>query len=369
MKKKIVLQVIGNLKVGGAETVAMNYFRNIDREKFEFHYLVYEKEIGEYEKEVYELGGKVIRLEYSKKKMFLFLINLVKLMKKNEYDIVHSHTLFNNGVVLLASKIAKIPIRISHSHSIRNKVNDTIYSQIYEKIMRKLIIWTSTDYFACSTDAGNFLYGKEFYKKHGTFIPNGIEVSRFEFDNEIRQSIRKEMEIDHKIVLGHVGHLASVKNQSYLIDLLSELNSDDFMLILLGEGSDREKLKKHAAKRGVENQVMLLGNISNVNDYLSVFDMFLFPSLFEGLPLSVIEAQANGLPCIISDKIPKDVIITDIVKSLPISSNSLINWKTSVQSTKRPSHPEIYNRMILEKKFDVKSVGTLIQKLYTKNNL
>lgn len=367
MTKKKVLHVIGNLEIGGAEIVAMNYYRLIDREKYEFHYLVYSSKKGYYEDEVTALGGKVIHLNYSYSKLLSFSRKFLKLIKKEKYDIIHSHMLFNNGIVLKLANVANIPMRISHSHSTRNKVKETKILKLYEIVMRKIINENATHFLSCSTQAGEFLYGRKKYIKNGIMIPNGIDTQKFQFNEQKRKDIRKKHMIDDDVVLlGAVGHLESVKNHQYLLDLIYELRESKYNLLLVGDGSKYTELINKSKRLGIENQIILTGNVSNVEEYLSAMDLFLFPSLYEGFGISVIEAQANGLECLISDKIPDDVIVTELVHKLPIEEKNIEQWIEEVikRTKNRVNNRAQYMQDVIKSGFDVKEVGNNLEKIY-----
>lgn len=364
MSKTKVLQVIGNLNIGGAENVVMDYYRNIDREQFEFHYLVYTTESGDYEDEVYDLGGRVIHIDYSFSDIRSFYYSLISLYEKEKYDIVHSHTLFNSGIVLKAANKAGVPKRIAHSHSTKNKVKTNYILKIYEKIMRYTIKKNATDFLACSKSAGEYLYGNIFFESHGKKVLNGIETNKYEYNSNIRNQIREMYDIDENcIVLGHVGHLASVKNQKYLLKILKELNDKRYILMLIGDGEDKNQLKNHAKSLNMKEQVLFTGNIDNVNEYLNAIDIFLFPSLFEGLPLAVVEAQASGLPCIISRAVPTDVLITEHVKRLPIGERDIKKWVSFIKNAKFYERKK-YAMEVNKAGYEVKKTGQQVEKIY-----
>ena len=194
MKKVKVLQVIGTLHIGGAETVAMNLYRYIDREQFEFHYLVYTLDEGEYEQEVLMLGGRVIHLPRTGKDRIVFQKRLLDIMKKNQYDIVHSHLLFHNAVIMKTAYRAGIRNRISHAHSTKNKLTSNIFEvlvqRFYQSMARKQILRFANHFVACGKEAGDFLYGADEFQRFGNVMNNGIDLSLYDYNPEIRKRLR-----------------------------------------------------------------------------------------------------------------------------------------------------------------------------------
>lgn len=283
--------------------------------------MVFGDEIGELEEEIILAGGEVIHIPEPKNNYFSYMRNLQRVMKEcGPFNIVHSHTLFNSGYVMKAAYKSNIPIRISHSHSCRFGVNLNLQRKIYEKIMRKLLNKYSTNILACSSVAGEYLFGKEDFIAKGKVIPNAIELSHYDFDYKKRLEVRKKYDLEGKLVLGHTGNFNWVKNHIFLIEIFFEVlkvNSSS-ILLLVGDGKERLKIEKFAEEKGILDKVVFVGAKSNVRDFLMAMDIFIFPSLYEGLGLSLVEAQVAQLPCVVSDSIPEEAIISDstIKKSL-----------------------------------------------------
>lgn len=367
MKKTRVLQVIGNLSVGGAENVAMNLYRYINREKFEFHYLVYGKEVGYYESEVEDLGGKVIHMEEPSKNYMNFTKKLKNIMKKyGPFDIVHSHTLFNSGLVLETARRLGIKKRIAHSHSIKNKIYTNSVLQMYEKIMRHKIRKNATDYLACSQEAGDFLFGELEFRKNGSLMKNGIDTFKYRFSEDIRNKVRNEFNLTNKFVIGHVGHLSSVKNQLFLIEIIKDLviSRDDLVLMLVGEGNDREKITSLIKDYKLDSYIIMTGNRDDVHEMLCAMDVFVFPSLYEGLGLAVIEAQSTGLPCIVSDMVPKEAFLTNIIEEVSLAESSNY-WKGIIAGIYKNESREDYYREIEKKEYDIRNINPFLESLYS----
>ena len=256
----------------------------------------------------------------------------------------------------------KVPCRISHSHSI--KMADFHYSTImklYQFVMRQLIKRFGTEFIGCGQTAGEWLFGKSFFAKRGKILYNGIDTRQFLFSVDARTKMRKKLDLQNKFVLGHVGHFAQVKNQKFLITLMPEIIKEipGAMLLLVGDGELRDTLQKECDNIGIMDRVIMTGNVSNVADYLCAMDVFVFPSLYEGMPLSVIEVQCNGLPCVISDSVPDDVYLTDLIRPLSLK-DSKQKWILEISSAKRKNE-EYYGKQMRQSEFDV---SVMLQKLY-----
>ncbi len=315
-----VLQITASLRIGGAEKVAKDIGIYAMSHGYEVHYLVFGDHVGEYEPEVIREGAKVLRLPSPHTGYRRFLKSLRRIILSEHYDIVHAHTMFNIGWTMMAAKQCGVPVRVAHAHSALDNGGGT-KKQIYEKTMRHMILQNATDLIACGDAAGIRLFGEKAYRERGQCILNGIDTEEFTYSEERRLRMRRELGMDNDFVIGHVGHLAEVKNQSFLIRLMPEILKckPNAKLLMLGEGADRPLLERQIRDARLTDRVIMTGNVRNVPDYLSAMDVFAFPSLFEGMPLSIVEVQANGLPCILSTGVPRDVYLTDLVRPLPLN--------------------------------------------------
>ncbi len=340
---KYILQIAAHLTIGGAEKVARDIGMYANPEEYETHYVIFDDDIGDYGKEVIEKGCKIFKFREPSEDYGEYFRELKKLMAKYPYTAVHAHTMFSIGWVMLAAKQMNIPVRVSHAHSalIDGK---GIVKTIYETAMRSLILAFSTDLVACGQKAGERLYGKKAYNKRGKLILNGINTESFRFSDEKRKTIRTKLNLQNKFVIGHTGRLAEVKNQSFIIELLPALlkKREDTVLLLLGDGDDRKMLEEKVENLNLQNNVIFAGSICNVQDYLNAMDIFVFPSLYEGMPLSILEVQANGLPCVISDTVPPDVFLTDLIHPLSLNDaeDTWIEKIISVQRNTATDYPE-----------------------------
>lgn len=360
---KTVLIVVGKLYVGGAERVCRNIGYYADPKQFQIDYLVFGDSVGSYEPELLEKGCRIWHIPAPGESYRRFYAKIKSLIRENGYDVVHCHTMFNSGLVLRAAKACGVPIRIAHSHSIRGPEKRSVVQKAYEGLMRRWIQRCATHWIGCGQAAGEWLFGRNAFQKNGVVLLNGIELERFRYNAAVRDRIRRENGWDGARLIGHVGHLESVKNQIFLIRLMPELlkRQPQTRLVLLGEGSDRPMLEQTVRELGLEEAVSLPGNVSNVNEYLSAMDVFAFPSLYEGMPLAILEAQANGLPCVLSDRVPKDVFLTDLLQALPLEDGSA--WIEGLSAAER-SAPEGYLSALQEKGFGVRQMVGKIYRIY-----
>ena len=329
MNKIKLLIVIQLVRYGGVELVAINFARNLDKSKYDVSFLL----IDPYENQdngfLEELKGEGFHFIFMPKEASGYIGKyrfIDSLFKKGKFDAVHSHVIFFSGIVMLVAKRNGIPVRISHSHITKwNRVENLKY-KAYKTVMRKLINRNATHRLACSYDSGCFLYGSKEYEKNGQFIANCIDTAKYAYNESLRAEIRKEFGVnDDCIVVGHVGTVYRIKNQSFLVEVFSKMceTEDNMSLILVGELADAEPVKRKAEELGVFDKVIFTGPRSDAYALYQAFDIFVFPSLHEGLPLSVIEAQASKLPCLVSSSVTKDVKYNDnlIFKSLEASAS------------------------------------------------
>lgn len=324
MKK--VLIITASLQIGGAERVAANISKYAPKDEFEFHYLVFEGLGNVFGAEIEAAGGKVFTIPSPSKGYAAYIRRIYELIRKNKYSVVHSHTQFNSGLNLAVARLLGVPVRIAHSHTTRTERKVSFLQKGYEHFMRLLIKICGTDLFACGIEAGYWMFGKKDFDRKGVVISNGIDTEAFSFSEEACRKIRGQYAAQDRFIIGHSGVLSTLKNQELLIRLLPEImrKRPNSMLMFLGRdmGCHRSKLEQLAMELHLSDRVVFCGPVNNVSEYLSAFDVFAFPSLREGTPLAVIEAQTNGLPCVISDRIPRDVHLTDLICALPLEAES-----------------------------------------------
>ncbi|MGG2092740.1 glycosyltransferase family 1 protein [Bacillus sp. S13(2024)] len=304
-----VLQVAGEMRCGGAETMIMNIYRNMDRNHIQFDFVSFSRVKGHFDDEIKRLGGRIFYIPSPKETgVVQFCYNLMKVIKKQgPFHVVHAHTLYNIGLVLLATRIAGVKCRIAHSHSTKATINSNLLRNIYNIVMKKLIHLNATHYLACGVDAGCFLYGESLFNKKGVVLSNAIDVAEYRNDhNSNILAIRNELKLrPETLVIGQVGTLNAIKNHKFSISVGRRLQEKgvDFKMIFVGDGELRDELRKNAKSAGIDKNIIFLGIRSDIPRLMGVFDLLIMPSIFEGLPVTLIEAQAAGIPCVVSDVI------------------------------------------------------------------
>jgi glycosyltransferase involved in cell wall biosynthesis len=325
MKKKKILHVLGGLYCGGTETFVMNMFRAIDKEKFQFEFLIHEKLEAHYDKEVLELGGRIHRIpDRTEVGTIKYLIILIKTLYKISPDVVHSHAMFNSGAVMFASFFTGVKKRIVHSHNSADQYQSFLYRKVFRFIMRLLIRIFSSELLACSKDAARYLYGNKCVNLGKTFVlNNAIDVKQFQYKKAVREKVRRDLNIEEKFVIGHIGRFNKQKNHDFLIEVFRELNgkNPNTVLIMIGEGPLKPNIEKKVKELGLSSAVKFLGVRSDISRLMQAMDLFMLPSLFEGFPVVLTEAQGSGLFCIVADTITKDVNITGRIKFLDIKDS------------------------------------------------
>lgn len=327
-----VLHIVHSMNRGGLETTLMNIFRNINRELIQFDFLVSIKDKGAYDDEIKSLGGNIYYVPprsegilQNRKQLKTFFEN------HNYYKIIHQHVSSLSYVKPLKYAMKNsIPVRIVHS---RNTMEGGSFIHKYLHLWnQKKIKSYATDFFACSDLAAKWLYGKKQYNKgEYKIINNGIMTEKFIFNIKVRESIRKEFGIENKFVIGHVGRFHPQKNHLYLIDIFKNFfeTTPNSVLLLIGDGALRNQIEEHIKKLNLTENVILTGVKENISELLQCMDIFVMPSFYEGLPGTIVEAQGAGLPCLISDKITRQVKITDLVHYESIDSDPSI-WSNRI---------------------------------------
>lgn len=321
-----IAQIMGKWLGGGVESVVMNYFRNIDREKIQFDFICDEDSTDIPYQEIESLGGRVIICP-PYQKLPKYIKELKKIFKDNNYKIVHSNINALSVFPLYAAKKAGVPVRIAHSHSTSNKKEWK--KTLVKNLLRPFSKVYATDYFACTEHAGRWLFGdKAFNQSKVTVINNGIDISEYEYNEKIRKEMRKELGYkDADLVIGHVGRFMKQKNHEFIIDIFDALHkeNDNYKLMLVGQGPLMDEIKDKVNSLGLTDSVKFLGQRSDANKLYQAMDLFLFPSLYEGLGMVLIEAQASGLPCVASTEVPDIANVTSNLVFLDLD-DSIFNW-------------------------------------------
>lgn len=320
MEQVRVLHVVTYMGRGGLETMLMNYFRNIDRSKVQFDFLVHRDFEADYDKEILSLGGRIYHLPQLNPFSRKYHKALDSFFAEHPYQIVHSHLDCMSAYPLSHAKKAGVPVRIAHAH---NKSQDKNIKYPLKILSKSLIPKYATHLFACGEEAGQWMFsGRQFQ-----ILYNAIDSSRYIYSEQIRREVREELKLGNKLVIGHVGRFSPQKNHGFIIRLFYELQKrkPDSILILTGDGKNRQQIEKMVQELDLGRKVIFTGIRSDVNRLMQAMDVFLFPSLYEGLGIVAIEAQAAGLPCVVSKKVPEDAKITKLVSSLSLKA-PLSEW-------------------------------------------
>lgn len=316
-----IAQIIGKWVGGGVEAVIMNYYRAMNRGKIQFDFICDEDSTNIPYEEIKSLGGKVILIP-PYQKLFKYQRVLKEILREGNYKIVHSHI---NALSVFPLRIAKkvgVPIRIAHSHSTTNKKEWK--KNFFKSILKPFSKVYATNYFCCTEHAGRWLFGNKKFENGEIYIlNNAINLEKFIYNEKIRENKRTELKIDKDtIVLGHIGRFVEQKNHKFLINIFNEVHKKNIntKLILVGQGPLKKEIEQQIKQLNIEDYVLMLGQRADVNEIYQAFDIFLFPSLYEGLGMVAIEAQAAGNLCIVSTEIPKVAKVTKKMEFLDLSA-------------------------------------------------
>lgn len=362
-----VLHILHTMNRGGTENAIMNYYRHIDRERIQFDFLLTDPNKCAFEDEIISLGGiihRVPRLTMSNPTPYLKGVDHFFKIHP-EYRIVHSHTSSKSVFPLYIAKRHNIPVRICHSHSSKSENGIKGFIRDILKLGLKKV---ATTFFACGEQAAEWLYGKKFLDNGNvSIIRNVIEGDKFTLNLETRQKYRELLHIqDSTLLIGHTARFNAAKNHLFLIDIFKELKSmiADSKLLLIGDGELREQITEKVNSLGLTNDVIFAGVVPNVYDYEQAIDIFMLPSLYEGLPLSIIEAQISGLKCFTTEgTVSKECSVTDLVSYLPLERGAKY-WAEEIYKAKDYNR---YDRLDEIKKagYDARTSAYELENIYT----
>lgn len=312
-----------DMNYGGVETVIMNYYRRIDKTKYQFDFFVLEGSQIPQREEIESMGGRLYVVpRYSKP--WTYCKKVYEIFEQNHYKIVHSNMNTLSVFPLCMAKKTGIPVRIAHNHSTAAKGEGK--KNIAKYLLRPLVKMYATDYLACSRMAGEWMFGKKTVAKGRVhIINNAIEIEDYKFNREKRIEIREKYGIsDKEILIGCIGRLCFQKNQEFLIKVLEKLGDSTIKLMFIGDGEDKRQLEEETKKLGIERQVIIVPGCSDVKNYYSAFDIFAMPSRYEGWGMVAVEAQVNGLSCVLSDKFPEEVAMTERANRIALEVNKWV---------------------------------------------
>lgn len=360
-----VAHIIGKWLGGGVEAVVMNYYRHIDRTKIQFDFLCDEDSTNIPYEEIEQLGGRVILIP-PYQKVFKYQKELIRIFKENNYKIVHSHINTLSVFPLRAAKKAGVKVRIAHSHSTTNKKEWK--KNLLKQVLRPFSKVYATDYMCCSELAGRWLFGDKAYDSKKVYLlNNAIDLDKFKYNESLRKKKRKELNIkDDTLVIGHIGRFIAQKNHAQLIDIFNEYhkNNNNSVLILIGQGPLMDTIKNKVNSLELDDCVMFLGQKDNVNEYYNAMDLFLFPSLYEGLGMVAIEAQVNGLEVLASNQVPFVANILNNMRFISLESDLTI-WSNAINNcVKLSSNREKNLDDMNERGYNIKKEAKKLEEYY-----
>lgn len=371
-----ILHILGNTQLGGAESRIMDMYRHMDRSVVQFDFVVHSKEEGYFNEEIRKLGGRIFRVpRFRVLNYFSYCRAWKKLLQehrdadgRSEFHMIQGHMTSTAAIYLPIARKCGIETTIAHA---RSAGVDKGLKGILTRFLRRNLSKKADYLFTCSELAGISVFGKKAVEQGRTrFLPNAIDCQKFAPDPLVREKIRRELGIENCYVIGHVGRFHYAKNHEYLLRVFAELvkrKTRDYVLLLLGEGSGMEDIRILSRELGIGDKVYFLGNKSNVNDYYQAMDYFVYPSRFEGMPGTIVEAQTAGLRCLMSDTICKEVIATELVTTRSIREDPGL-WADEIEQHLQYQRSSRVDEM-KELGFDVHGQAVLMTDFYTKEKL
>ncbi|MFD1359138.1 glycosyltransferase family 1 protein [Fictibacillus halophilus] len=364
-----ILHVVGAMNRAGTETMLMNIYRNINRNKVQFDFISYSQQNAHYDEEIISMGGRVIKL--SKTQSIFELYQAIK--KYGPYHAVHSHTLFHCGIASIAALLAGVKVRISHAHTTLDN-SSSLIRKSYIKFMRFIIKNFSTNLLACSKGAGSYLFGeKTINKKKYSYFPNVVDYSEFLQIPNIEVEKFKVIEgLDNDLIIGHIGRFIEAKNHTFLLDILKYVikKEPNIKLLLVGDGDLRELIEEKAKQDGIYENIRFVGVKENISTMLHSMDIFVFPSLYEGLGMVLLEAQASGIPCIVSEAIqPEADLHLGLISKLLLADGAEV-WGNKILEMANKKEKDV-SKIVMRFKQNGYSLSegiSILTRIYKSNN-
>lgn len=353
-----IAMIATNLKLNGISSVIMTYVKYLNLDKYKLTLIVGAGVNDGYRAICQDRGVEIIELAPRKENSIRFYAGLLKSLILHRFDAVHVHgSNASIGLELLIARLLGVKIRIAHSH------NTTSTNMRLHNLMKPIFNWSYTDAFACGDLAGKWLFGS----KKFTFIPNGIKLENFRFSKSIRNNERKKLSVQSNLLVGHVGRFNFQKNHSFILRIFEEILElrHDAKLLLVGNGPDFQKIEKEILKLGLSDNVITYGETNKMEALYMAMDTFLFPSRFEGFPVTLIEAQAAGLPCVVSNVISKEVKISSSLVFHSLSESPKLWAQAVINSTTNTFRDDFYEENSSKlKEFDERNVVLKLEKQY-----
>lgn len=360
-----VLHSVSNMDRAGIETMLMNYYRHIDRNQLQFDFIVNKPKPGDYDAEIRQMGGHIYQspglnpLHYPQ---YLRFVQQV-VAQDPSIQILHAHNEAMGLYALNGARKAGLKVRIAHAH---NTCIIRDYKWPLKMFCKQFLASSATDLWSCGRDAGIYFFGQKNWEERGMILHNAIEPSTFQFDPSIRARMRAQYGLGDRIVLGHVGRFNVQKNHTRLLDIFAQFLrlEPEAMLVLIGTGELEEQTRAKAQALGIAEHVLFAGLQSNVSDWYQMMDLFVMPSLFEGLPVVGIEAQASGLCCLFSDAVPDEVLLSEQSVCFPLHATDEA-WAAEIHRLLQ-QHPDrvLGTERIRQAGYDINLEAVRLQELY-----
>lgn len=363
-KTKVLYLLSCPMNYGGTEAFIMNYYRKMDHDKIQIDFVYQGDGIGVYDDELLSYGSQIYRISNKSKHPLLFTKQIKELLLQQKYMIVHSQMDAMGAWPLLIAKNAGVPIRIAHSHNIQHQTNNFFKRKINDaaKVMLRK---NATHYFACGIKAGKFLFGDKILSTGKVkIIHNGIDLNMYAYSEERRNRLRSELGLKNELVIGHVGQFRKQKNHQKIVEVFRTVSEKNVnaKLMLVGNGELKDNIKELVHNMRISDKVIFTGERSDICDVLNVFDVFLFPSLFEGLSIVAIEAQANGLPCVFSEMIPEETAITNLVIFKKLKDSNEI-WSEAIIDASNMGRKDCRDKLAIAG-YDINIEAKRLQEMY-----
>lgn len=360
-----VLQVCGAL-AGGVGTVLMNYYRHIDRSKVQFDFLTHGEPEEATRAEIEALGGTVTVITPKSRSLWRNLSETRRYINpETPHQVVHVHTASPTSFVyLLAARLAGKRVRVAHSHATDlESPAGSLQHQIHG-VLQPVLRWTATDLLACSRAAGDWLYGVT-ARPSVRILPNAIDAEKFRFSPVIRRNIRRDLAVEGRLVIGHVGRFVDVKNHRFLLEIFSQvvLLEPTAVLLLVGDGPLLDSARAQVQAAGLDDLVLFLGLRHDVPALMQAMDVFVLPSLFEGLGMVLVEAQASGLACLASSVTPAEVGLTDLIQFLDLQETPRMWAERALEVAQQPRRCA-QTSQIYDAGYDIRTAAQVLGHLY-----
>ena len=360
-----VLHSVSNMGRAGIETMLMNYYREMDRDRIQFDFLANKPVPGEYDEEIRSLGGRVFvspglnPVHYPRYRRYVSSL----LQENRDIRIVHAHNEAMGYYALQSAKDAGIRIRIAHAHNTRI-IRD--YKYPLKLVCKQLLPGAATDYWSCGRDAGIYYYGEKRWNESGFILHNAIDVPRFAFQPEVREHQRRQTGLEQCFVIGHVGRFNVQKNHSRLLDIFAAVAKavPEARLVLIGTGELEQAMKEKAQHLGILDRTILPGQMADVSAWYQAMDCFVLPSLFEGLPVVGIEAQAAGLPCVFSDRVTDEVLLSPEACRISLDTDDA-EWARQIAAIRQTETNRLQGKeTVRQAGYDIHTEARKLQEIY-----